>query len=221
MLIPLAPPIPWIAMTFLIATQIVGDGALTVYLINETTLRQRLLPPEALGRAAGTWQVANGVLTPVGALIGAVLAEGHRDAADAVAAPDRFRASRSSRSCALAARFRRAMDRASFLTGRRQRCSVAGPYAATSTRAPRRRREWAASRPRACEKENVARNRQCGLVQKRLTEALEQQAATGEILRVISRSRTDVAAGVRHDRGGGAEAVRRPAPRTSSRSTAP
>lgn len=74
-LIPLAPPIPWIAMAFLIATQVVGDGALTVYLINETTLRQRLLPPEALGRAAGTFQVANGVLTPIGALFGAVLVE--------------------------------------------------------------------------------------------------------------------------------------------------
>jgi predicted MFS family arabinose efflux permease len=75
-LIPLAPPVPWIAMTFLIATQLLGDGVLTVYLINETTLRQRLLPPEALGRVAGTFQVANGVLTPVGALVGAMLAEG-------------------------------------------------------------------------------------------------------------------------------------------------
>lgn len=74
-LIPLAPPIPWIAMTFLIATQVIGDGVLTIYLINETTLRQRLLPPEALGRAAGTFQFANGLLTPVGALVGAVLAD--------------------------------------------------------------------------------------------------------------------------------------------------
>jgi len=74
-LIPLAPPIPWIAMTFLIATQVIGDGALTVWEINETTLRQRLLPPEALGRAAATFQVANGVLTPLGALAGAVLTE--------------------------------------------------------------------------------------------------------------------------------------------------
>jgi len=73
-LIPLAPPVPWIAMTFLIATQVIGDGALTVYLINETTLRQRLLPPEALGRAAATWQVAAGLLTPAGALAGALLA---------------------------------------------------------------------------------------------------------------------------------------------------
>ena len=74
-LIPLAPPIPAIAMTMLIVTQVVGDGALTVYLINETTLRQRLLPPETLGRAAATWQVATGLLTPAGALTGAALAE--------------------------------------------------------------------------------------------------------------------------------------------------
>ena len=74
-LIPLAPPVPWIAMAFLVATQVVGDGLLTIYLISETTLRQRLLPPEALGRAAATWQVAGGLLTPVGAIAGAVLAE--------------------------------------------------------------------------------------------------------------------------------------------------
>jgi MFS family permease len=75
-LIPLAPPIPWIALTFLIATQVIGDGALTICQINETTLRQRLLPPEALGRAAGTFQVAIGLLTPIGALAGALLTEG-------------------------------------------------------------------------------------------------------------------------------------------------
>ena len=57
------------------STQVIGDGALTVYLVNETTLRQRLLPPEALGRAAATWQVAAGLLTPAGALAGAALAE--------------------------------------------------------------------------------------------------------------------------------------------------
>jgi hypothetical protein len=62
-------------MTLLIATQVGGDGALTIYLIGETTLRQALLPPEALGRAAATWQVASGVLTPAGAILGAVLAE--------------------------------------------------------------------------------------------------------------------------------------------------
>jgi len=73
--IPLAPAVPWIAMLFLVAQQIVGDGAMTVYLVNETTLRQRLLPQEALGRSAATWQVASGLLTPAGALLGAVFAE--------------------------------------------------------------------------------------------------------------------------------------------------
>ena len=75
MLVPLAPAVPAIAMLFLVTTQVIGDGALTVYLINETTLRQRLLPPEALGRAAATWQVAVGLLTPAGALTGAALAD--------------------------------------------------------------------------------------------------------------------------------------------------
>jgi predicted MFS family arabinose efflux permease len=74
--IPLAPAnAPWIAMLFLVAQQLIGDGAMTVYLVNETTLRQRLLPQQALGRAAATWQVATGLLTPCGALLGAVLAE--------------------------------------------------------------------------------------------------------------------------------------------------
>jgi MFS family permease len=74
-LVPLAPPVPAVAISFLVATQLVGDGALTVYLVNETTLRQRLLPADALGRAAATWTVATGVLTPTGALAGAALAE--------------------------------------------------------------------------------------------------------------------------------------------------
>jgi MFS family permease len=74
-LVPLAPPVPVVAISFLVATQLVGDGALTVYLVNETTLRQRLLPADALGRAAATWTVATGVLTPTGALAGAALAE--------------------------------------------------------------------------------------------------------------------------------------------------
>ena len=73
--IPLAPAVPWIAMLFLIAAQVVGDGAMTVYIVNEITLRQQLLPQEALGRSAATWQVAAGLLTPAGAMLGAVLAE--------------------------------------------------------------------------------------------------------------------------------------------------
>ncbi len=89
--IPLAPAVPWIAMLFLVAQQIVGDGAMTVYLVNETTLRQRLLPQEALGRSAATWQVATGLLTPAGALLGAVLAESVRPAPDALGTGRGFR----------------------------------------------------------------------------------------------------------------------------------
>jgi predicted MFS family arabinose efflux permease len=73
--IPLAAAVPALAILMLIAAQIIGDGAMTVYLVTETTLRQRLLPRDALGRAAATWQVAAGLLTPAGALLGAVLAE--------------------------------------------------------------------------------------------------------------------------------------------------
>jgi predicted MFS family arabinose efflux permease len=71
-LIPLAPAVPWIAMLFLVVTQVVGDGALTVYLVNETSLRQRLLPADALGRAAATWRCCG--LDPAGA-VAAALAE--------------------------------------------------------------------------------------------------------------------------------------------------
>ncbi len=74
-LVPLAPPVPAMAIGFLVATQLGGDGALTVYLVNETTLRQRLLPADALGRAAAAWTAVTGVLTPTGALVGAALAE--------------------------------------------------------------------------------------------------------------------------------------------------
>jgi predicted MFS family arabinose efflux permease len=75
MFVPLAPAIPWAAMACLVAAQLIGDGAMTVYHINETTLRQQSLPPEALGRAAATFRVASGIVMPTGAMLGAVLAE--------------------------------------------------------------------------------------------------------------------------------------------------
>ena len=62
-------------MTCLIATQVIGDGAMTVYLVNETTLRQRLLPPEHWAAPLPTWKVASGSLMLTGALVGAALAK--------------------------------------------------------------------------------------------------------------------------------------------------
>ena len=72
---PARASVPAIAMTMLIATQVIGDGALTVYLINETTLRQRLLPAES-ARPRGS-HVAGRHRAPDsgGALAGAALAE--------------------------------------------------------------------------------------------------------------------------------------------------
>jgi hypothetical protein len=60
---------------------------LTVYLVNETTLRQRLLPADALGRAAAAWTAITGVLTPTGALVGAGARRNHRHAPDLVVLP--------------------------------------------------------------------------------------------------------------------------------------
>jgi MFS family permease len=75
MFVPLAPAVPWMALGCLVAAQLIGDGAMTVYHINETTLRQQTLPPEALGRAAATFRVASGLVMPTGAMLGAALAE--------------------------------------------------------------------------------------------------------------------------------------------------
>ena len=62
-------------MTFLIVTQVIGDGALTVYLINETTLRQRLSAARGARPRRGDVAGRHRLLTPAGALAGAALAE--------------------------------------------------------------------------------------------------------------------------------------------------
>ena len=111
--IPLAPAVPWIAMLFLVAQQIVGDGAMTVYLVNETTLRQRLLPQEALGRSAATWQVAS---RPADAGRGAAR-RGARG--DVRPAPDALGTGRGIRG-----RVRAARRRARYAAWTRRRCGA-------------------------------------------------------------------------------------------------
>ena len=61
-------------MGFLIATQVIGDGALTV-ICERNDVAPAAAAAGGAGRAAATWQFAAGLLTPVGALTGAALAQ--------------------------------------------------------------------------------------------------------------------------------------------------
>lgn len=71
-LVPLAPAgMPFIAAGFLIAQQLVGDSAITVYDITEQSVRQATVENRLLGRAASTFQVA-----AVGAQLAATIAAG-------------------------------------------------------------------------------------------------------------------------------------------------
>ena len=73
--IPLAPDDPLLGPAFLIVSQLFGDGLLMIYFITETSLRQRAVALEMLGRAAAVWKMAASLLAPVGMLSGALLAE--------------------------------------------------------------------------------------------------------------------------------------------------
>jgi hypothetical protein len=73
--IPLAPADPFAGPAFLIASQLLGDGLLTIYLITETSLRQQAVAAEVLGRAAAVWKMAASIIAPIGMMLGALLAE--------------------------------------------------------------------------------------------------------------------------------------------------
>ena len=71
-LIPLAPAaMPVIAFGFLVGQQLIGDGAVTLYDVAETSVRQARVHDRALGRVAATVQVGS-----VGAQLAAALAAG-------------------------------------------------------------------------------------------------------------------------------------------------
>ncbi|HMA36632.1 MAG TPA: MFS transporter [Chloroflexia bacterium] len=71
---PLAPA-GLAAIGFLLAGQLVGDGAATVYEINEVTLRQTVIPGPFLGRATASTSFLIGALQPVAALVAGALAD--------------------------------------------------------------------------------------------------------------------------------------------------
>src|SRR6202158_1731457 len=71
--IPLAPAGPFAGAAFLIASQLLRDGLLAIYVITETSLRQQAVAAEALGRAAAVWKMAASIIAPIGMMLGAPL----------------------------------------------------------------------------------------------------------------------------------------------------
>jgi predicted MFS family arabinose efflux permease len=72
-LIPLAPASPLLAMGFLVAAQLVGDGLRTVAEISQSSLRQTLVAGPELGRAGGAFAAGRGLTGVAGALLGGAL----------------------------------------------------------------------------------------------------------------------------------------------------
>ncbi|HEX8036767.1 MAG TPA: MFS transporter, partial [Ktedonobacterales bacterium] len=73
LLIPLAGGPPFIAVGMLAIGQLVGDVAIAVYLINDVSLRQSVIPSSMLGRANASMQVLERGIGPLGALLAGLL----------------------------------------------------------------------------------------------------------------------------------------------------
>lgn len=73
--IPLAPADPLAGAAFLIASQLLGDGLITIHLITETSLRQQAVAVNQLGRTAAVWKMTGSIIAPIGMMLGALLAE--------------------------------------------------------------------------------------------------------------------------------------------------
>jgi predicted MFS family arabinose efflux permease len=73
--IPLSAQFPRIGFPCLCIQQFFGDMAFTVYIVNETTIRQILAPPQVMGRVNSVMQIASRGMLPFGALSGGFLAQ--------------------------------------------------------------------------------------------------------------------------------------------------
>ncbi|MDQ5825262.1 MAG: MFS transporter [Chloroflexota bacterium] len=67
-------PLPFTIAVFF-AAQLIGDIAIAIYLINDMSLRQAMVPDRLLGRANASMGFLVGGLGPVGALVGGALGE--------------------------------------------------------------------------------------------------------------------------------------------------
>ncbi len=68
LLVPLAHGGPWAAGAYLVAAQVLGDGLMTVALVNDVSLRQALVDDAVLGRVSATANMLTVAAMPVGAL---------------------------------------------------------------------------------------------------------------------------------------------------------
>jgi predicted MFS family arabinose efflux permease len=74
LLIPLAAHAGSFAPLLMIAAQIIGDAAMLVFFINETSLRQMIVPDRLLGRTNATFGFLAQGIAPLGALFAGTLA---------------------------------------------------------------------------------------------------------------------------------------------------
>ena len=74
-LIPLSSQVPRLGFGCLCLQQFMGDMMWTIYIVNETTLRQLLAPEQVMGRVNAAMQLASRGMLPFGALCGGFLAE--------------------------------------------------------------------------------------------------------------------------------------------------
>ncbi len=65
---------PWLA-PLVMATQLLGDIPIAIFLINEVSLRQSIIPDRLLGRANASVEFVSQGMAPLGALTGGVLGE--------------------------------------------------------------------------------------------------------------------------------------------------
>ncbi len=75
LLIPLARGPQWLAVSFLLGHQLLGDALLMGYHVLAVSLRQTVLPQATLARSNAAFHVATGVLLPIGALVAGPIAE--------------------------------------------------------------------------------------------------------------------------------------------------
>src|SRR5436190_3159012 len=74
-LTPLAGGPPLVAATFLFIPQLFGDGLATIGTIDQLTVRQQVTPRRLLGRVNATLHVLLEGVGPIGAIVGALIAE--------------------------------------------------------------------------------------------------------------------------------------------------